>query len=337
MMKAWGRKALIVTVLPVLIGLFLTGCGNKLATYICDHEWQKSTCLEPRTCIKCGLTEGKVRSHEWGNTDCTVQEGCIVCGTTEGMEITHQWREDCRICRNCGLDERPADDRFMDALMAGIEARWQLVDVVEAEKGAVPTKEQWAQYFDAEYAQIAAFKDETFNDEALGTAAKRYIGSIEMSIEALDTYGTDAWQDAYHNGAYHEQMMSLFQIHSIRPLEVAEERQKKLDYMLIIGEVIDMAYPLIDQVMFLLVQDNDGVKKYETTIRNTTSITYEWFRFEVDLLDKDGNVVATEIAKVNWWEPDDRVRFNFTTREEFSAMDVRVAHWLLADRFWEND
>ena len=82
MMKAWGRKALIVTVLPVLIGLFLTGCGNKLATYICDHEWQKSTCLEPRTCIKCGLTEGKVRSHEWGNTDCTVQEGCIVCGTT---------------------------------------------------------------------------------------------------------------------------------------------------------------------------------------------------------------------------------------------------------------
>ena len=334
-MKMHGRKALIITVLLILIALVLPGCKNDLATYFCKHDWQKSTCQTPRTCKLCGLTEGKVRSHEWGSTDCSNIQGCIVCGTTEGMEITHQWREDCKICANCGLDERPADDRFMDSLAAGLEARWQLMDVVEAEEDAVPTKEDWAQYFDAEYSQIASYKEETFTDEALGAAARRYIGSIEKSIEALDLFGTDAWEDAYHSSAYSEQVVSLFQIHSIRPVEVAEERQETLKDMLITGEVIDMAYPLIDQVMFLLVQDNKGGKKYETTIRNTTSITYEWFLFEVDLLDENGNVLETEIAKVTWWEPDERVRFNFTTRKDFSAMDVRVANWILAEEFGE--
>ena len=124
-----------------------------------------------------------------------------------------------------------------------------------------------------------------------------------MSIQALEQFGTDGWEDAYHNGAYHEQMMALFQIHSIRPVEVAEERQKKLDYMLIIGQVIDMAYPLIDQVMFLLVQNSENFRKYETTVRNTTEVTYEWFLFEVDLLDENGKVIDTETAKVDWWTP----------------------------------
>ena len=334
-MKKQGRKALIVTVFLVLFGLALSGCTNDLETYFCRHDWEKSTCLAPRTCKLCGLTEGKVRSHEWGNTDCSDVRGCVVCGTTEGLEITHQWQEDRRVCKNCGLDQRPADDRFMESLSAGMEARWQLMDVVEAQKGAVPTKEEWAQYFDAEYSQIEKFRDETFEDEALGTAAKRYIGSIEMSMEALEHFGTDAWEDAYHNGAYHEQMVSLFRIHAIRPVEVAEERLKKLNYMLIVGEAIDMAYPLIEQELFLLVQNSKGVKKYETTIRNTSSVTYEWFLFEVDLLDEDGKVIATETAKVYWWKPDEKVRFNFLTGKDFSAMDVRVAHWLLADRFWE--
>ena len=337
MIKKPGLKAGFITVVLILCGVLLAGCTNDIETYFCQHDWQRSTCLTPRTCKLCGLTEGKVRSHEWGNTDCSDPQGCVVCGTTEGMEITHQWREDCRICKNCGLDERPADDRFMDSLEAGLEARWQLVDVTETEKDYVPTKEEWAQYFDAEYSMIAPFKEEIFEDEALGTAARRYIGSIEMSIEALEQYGTDAWEDAYHSSAYHEQMLALFQINAIRPVEVAEERQKDLDYMLIVGEVIDMAYPLIDQVMFLLVQDGKGGKKYETTIRNTTSVTYEWFLFEVDLLDENGKVVATETAKVTSWTPNERIRFNFTTRKDFSAMDVRVAHWLLADRFWEEE
>ena len=334
MKKPW-LKSVVVTVLAVLLGASLTGCKTELSTVFCNHDWARSTCLAPRTCKRCGLTEGKIRSHEWGNTDCSVQEGCIVCGTTEGMELTHQWMEDQRVCKNCGLDERPADDRFMDSLEAGMEARWQLKDVFEAEKNAVLTKEQWAQYFDAEYNCIAAFRDETFQDEILGAAAKRYVASIEASIASLEQFGTEEWEEIYYSGAYNEQMAALFQIHSVRPVEVAEERLEDLEYMLIIGEVIDMAYPLIDQVMFLNVRNDDNLHTYETTIRNTTSLTYEWFQLEVDLLDENGEVLDTEIARVSWWDPNERLRFTFVTRFDFSAMDVRVAQWELENRFWE--
>jgi uncharacterized protein YjdB len=46
--------------------------SNKLEA-ICNvtviehtHDWQEATCTEPKTCKKCGQTEGEVLGHEWG-------------------------------------------------------------------------------------------------------------------------------------------------------------------------------------------------------------------------------------------------------------------------------
>ena len=94
--------------LLLLLTLLLSACA-------CDHEWQASTCLAPRTCTRCGATEGKLRAHDYGSTACNDPKPCTVCGTTEGIELTHTWRSDCKICIYCGQDERPADDRFMDS------------------------------------------------------------------------------------------------------------------------------------------------------------------------------------------------------------------------------
>ena len=184
------RKKRICSVccLLLLTGLLLTGCS-------CEHEWQRSTCQAPRTCIRCGETEGKIRAHEWGNTACHEPEGCIVCGTTEGMELTHEWQEDCRICIHCGRDERPADDRFPEALVAGLEERWQLESDLKNRDGEEEahelTKADWETLFDAEYSRLAPFQKEVFQDEALGTAALQYIRSIEKSRDALEYFGTD--------------------------------------------------------------------------------------------------------------------------------------------------
>ena len=104
MKKPW-LKSVVVTVLAVLLGASLTGCKTELSTVFCNHDWARSTCLAPRTCKRCGLTEGKIRSHEWGNTDCSVQEGCIVCGTTEGDPIT-------------------TDPRFTTEATAAVQGKW---------------------------------------------------------------------------------------------------------------------------------------------------------------------------------------------------------------------
>ena len=324
------RKSRMVLVLCLMIftGL-LTGCG-------CQHEWQKSTCLTPRVCIHCGKTEGKVRSHEWGNTACHEPEGCIFCGTTEGMELTHTWQEDCEICIYCGFDGRPADDRFPELLAAGLEERWQkesdLLNKGQTEEGYVFTKTDWEAMFDAEYTRLAPLKEEHFQNETLGAAALRYIQSLEESKAALEHFGTDRWEDLYHNGAYWEQSIALFEINRICPVSVGEAYQETLTEMINNGEIVNMVRQLLDQIQFLHINTIGGRKKFETTVKNTTSLTFQWFSLDVNLLDENGEILETESIKVTSWKPDQKHRFNFTTLEDFSAVEVAFANWQLPPR-----
>ena len=79
-MTVRSNRIFFMVCLLSLIGLLLTGCS-------CEHEWQRSTCQAPRTCIKCGETEGKIRAHEGGNTACHTPEGCIICGILRHLRI----------------------------------------------------------------------------------------------------------------------------------------------------------------------------------------------------------------------------------------------------------
>lgn len=311
------NKILSLLCLMMLVSL-LTGCS-------CEHQWQSATCLAPRTCTLCGTTEGKTRSHDWGSTACNAPAPCTVCGTMEGIELTHEWRDDCKICIHCGQDERPADDRFMDALSAGLTARYALEK--EDRKAEVVTADDWAEYFDAEYEQIGSFAEEKFRDEELGAQAKRYVNSVAASRDAVVHFGTDQWADEYQNGIYLEQAAALFNISKIRPVTVEESAQKQLERFLTIGEIIDMVHPLFDQIMFFAVGEVKNETKYETTVHNTTSLDFEYFTFEVLLLDEQENVIATETATVKRWKAGERIRFNFTTDEVFHTMKVKYANW----------
>ena len=339
-------KTALAVVLCILICAILSGCGKVQdvitgieQNWVCSHEWEKATCLAPRTCKLCGLSEGKIRSHEWENTACNVQAGCIFCGTTEGMELTHRWREDCRICQDCGLDERPADVRFPEKLVDGLEKRWALMrlagmkmkypDMAHAE-----TAVQMERFLRAEYDLLEEFRDDVFENEALGIAAYRYIDGLAAGIEALEFFGTEEWESKYPNAGYQQQLRSLFEINAMIPLQVIESEQNSLDFMLQYGDIIVQSYTLIDQVMFLDVSVSQTQKKFETTITNTTELTYKWFLFHIDLMDADGNLVGTETAKVYNWAPGKRVRFTFYTTKEFAEMEVKVANWEL-DPFLE--
>ena len=325
------KRITAAVLLAALSGLLLSGCG-------CDHEWQRSTCLEPRTCILCGKTEGKVRAHEWGNTACNAPEGCVVCGTLEGMELTHQWREDCRICIHCGHDERIPDERFNDLVAAGLEERWKLE--AELQNRETPpegeqapayqrTREDWEALFAAEYTRLAPLKEEKFQDKVKEEAALRYITSIEASMDALEHFGTDRWEDEYFNGAYWEQANALYLVDCQTPIVVAEAYRETLIDLLNNGEIINMVRPLLDQVLFLNIGTSNAGDKYETTLKNGTSLTFEWFSLDVNLLDGEGEVVQTETIKVINWKPDQKKRFNFTTDQEFASIEVAFANWKL--------
>lgn len=70
------EKAL-VAVLCVGMILSTSACG-------CSHEWVDATCTEPKTCSKCGETEGEALGHKWVEATFEHSKTCSVCGLTDG-------------------------------------------------------------------------------------------------------------------------------------------------------------------------------------------------------------------------------------------------------------
>ena len=76
------RRILSLCLIAAML-CFLTGCG-------CQHEWQEADCLNPKTCIKCGKTEGEALGHDWKEADCFNPRTCTRCGETEGEALGHK-------------------------------------------------------------------------------------------------------------------------------------------------------------------------------------------------------------------------------------------------------
>ena len=85
--------------LLILAGMFLSGC-------CLPHDWQDATCVEPKTCSKCGKTKGKALGHTWIDATCTEPKICSVCGETEGDPLGHDTTpadfEHPETCKRCG-------------------------------------------------------------------------------------------------------------------------------------------------------------------------------------------------------------------------------------------
>ena len=71
------KKALSL-VLVLLLLLSLCACGSndakntEPATTTCSHAWKDATCTAPKTCSKCGATEGSAAGHTYAEGACTV-------------------------------------------------------------------------------------------------------------------------------------------------------------------------------------------------------------------------------------------------------------------------
>lgn len=316
-----GKKLIcVMLVLSVVLAALLSGCS-------CIHKWEEATCVTPKTCSRCGETEGGLAKHTWEDTSCVSPTPCSVCGTLEGIPLTHQWREDCKICVLCGADERPADIRFAENLVKGLEDRWALENA-NGESGTV-SAEVWEQYLNAEYDRLAELREEPFDNEALGEWAVSYIDCLADAKELLPEYGTTVWEDQYTNGIYHQSTVALYKINAISPIVVAEEYQETLQAMLDNGQAIDMVNELFDQAKFQVIATSGGVDTYEAIVENTTTLNFTFFSFEVELLDENGEIITTETVSVNNWEAGEKEKFRFSTKELFAEMEVKYANWIL--------
>lgn len=94
-------KKIRLSLLLLTVAL-LSGCCMK-------HEWKEASCTEPKTCVKCGETEGEALGHTWVEATCEEPKHCSVCGLTEGEALGHKFTEvnyqQPATCTVCGKTE----------------------------------------------------------------------------------------------------------------------------------------------------------------------------------------------------------------------------------------
>lgn len=98
------RILLLIFVLAMSLMTF-TSCKKNSG---CKHTFQEATCLEPKKCTKCGLTEGNALGHEWVDATCQAPKTCSRCGLTEGEKLEHNFipatYERPSICSMCNKE-----------------------------------------------------------------------------------------------------------------------------------------------------------------------------------------------------------------------------------------
>ena len=118
------KKKLIVLALALCCLLVLSGC--------CFHsEWYAATCTTPKTCVKCGETEGEALGHTWTDATCTAPKTCTACNLTEGEALGHTWvdatTEAPKTCITCSATEGEriiTDERFTTAATKDLQGKW---------------------------------------------------------------------------------------------------------------------------------------------------------------------------------------------------------------------
>lgn len=144
------KKKLTVLLMAVLCMTLLTGCfcqhvwkdATCKAPKTCtkcgetegeasSHDFLPATCIRPRTCKSCGLTEGSTAEHTWIDATCTQAKTCSVCGETEGDVLDHSWADATtdapKTCTLCGVTEGDpieTDPRFTSASAAPLLGKW---------------------------------------------------------------------------------------------------------------------------------------------------------------------------------------------------------------------
>lgn len=95
-------KKMLLLLMSIIMVLGMVACGS------CDHSWSDANCLSPKTCSKCGATEGECLGHHFADATCNVPKTCENCGVTEGEPLGHSWEviENAMTCSICGdVDE----------------------------------------------------------------------------------------------------------------------------------------------------------------------------------------------------------------------------------------
>ncbi len=69
----------------------------------CEHDFEDATCEKPKTCKKCGATEGKPLGHDFMDATTDAPKTCRRCGKTEGEPLSKTDSKKGCSCKKSGV------------------------------------------------------------------------------------------------------------------------------------------------------------------------------------------------------------------------------------------
>lgn len=76
----------------------------------CSHSWKSATCTAPKTCTKCGKTEGGAKGHSWKSATCTSAKACSSCGAKSGSALGHSYSNGK--CTRCSANDPNSSKKY---------------------------------------------------------------------------------------------------------------------------------------------------------------------------------------------------------------------------------
>lgn len=97
------KKRIAFISLLIFITLMIFGCEKTH-----EHTWKDATCTAPKTCTRCGVTDGTALGHNWKDATCTAPKTCVRCSATNGQALGHMFNEGkCTRCGDADPDYAP--------------------------------------------------------------------------------------------------------------------------------------------------------------------------------------------------------------------------------------
>ncbi len=225
------------------------------------------------------------------------------------------------------------DGQFILDFAKGISARWDNSDNDPDE----PAKfiEYREKLIDNELNFIQKYQNENFNDKQLGNKAKEYIKELNNQKNALQYYvGNNSkyiklWDEAYDNRTL--LMSYFFENYDIELDEKYNDTKKELlNNAISVKEERNIekeVKKMLKYTNFRVVKDSYGYKDYEAKVKNTSGVDFDYFSYEITLIDKSGVKIATRYTNtINRFNAGDVALFSFSTDENFETLELAASY-----------
>lgn len=202
------------------------------------------------------------------------------------------------------------DRRFMRDLAVGLEKGWNL----ENNEMELQDKEENNEtaFLNYEYDAISKYEGAKFRSKRLGELANRYIEVLRTSIEIANKYDVNKKFNAFwkeFSPYYGERTRILYELYKkgYRLQTTKKEYKEENNNIIAQGWALEKS----ETIDFKKIDDKKGNIVYRAEFENDSGFDLEYLNYDIQLLDKKGNIVEMVSAYASDIKAEDQINMEF--------------------------